>query len=116
MSTQITKTEPTITATPTLTDEDLIVGQDGSEATITAKASYNRAKEALAQADATKLFKLYEQAVRERNEIDKLYCTSMALFIGKKDKQPVSENAIESMERIALAAIDLAKHVAGIKD
>jgi hypothetical protein len=100
--------------TPTLTEKD-VVGKtpEGSKAYAEAVAGYDRAKEALKLADAAELFKLYEAHVKKLAQMEDLFFGVCEHYTGSKDKphfavQP-SESAVAAMERVALAAIDLAK-------
>lgn len=74
-----------------------------------------KAKEALARADTQELFALYERAIRDRAEMEVVMETLTKHYV-EKTKSPridsapsTPPNAIESMERVALAAIDLAR-------
>lgn len=84
-------------------------------------ADYDAAEKALERADAKELFVLYEKAIRDRNEIETLFTGMTSIYMGKDNRPnlhsltPPTDNAVAAMERIALAAIDLARHVAGIK-
>lgn len=74
---------------------------------------HSAAVEALERVNADQLFVLYEQAVRERGEIE----VSLIRVLGiKSGDKPLplrnSEDVILSMEHVALAAIDLAKSIA----
>lgn len=103
-------------AEPTLNKDEIlgIAGVD-SPAGKAQQKDYETAKDALARADAAELFTLYERAIRDRNELAAVFTRGMSHFIGSSDKpryEPASENVIASMERVALAAIELARAVA----
>lgn len=69
---------------------------------------------ALERADAKELHALYVKAVEKSNRTIKALSAVAEHYIGSKDSpryEPTS-SAIESMERVALAAISLAKSVA----
>ena len=78
----------------------------------------DQAAAALERADAKELHQIYRNAM-ERN--DKLTLAMSAVvnhYVGEQETpryQP-SESAVESMERVALAAIDLAKAVTTFRD
>lgn len=101
---------------PTLkTDEVVGTAAESSETGIALLADYDRAKTALDAADAAELFVLYEKAIRDRNEFENAMSVAVSHYVGKKDEpryMPNNDNAIAAMERVALAALDLAKQVA----
>jgi len=70
------------------------------------------AKEALKRADAQELFKFYEEAVKERENLLVAMDVLARHRSGKAPRYQPGEDIIQSMERVALAAIELAKGVA----
>jgi hypothetical protein len=87
-----------------------------SKYAIESAQQYGAAKEALERVDAEELFSLYERAIKERSEIMGIVATTAQHFIGNNDEprraSAVSTDVIGAMERVALAAIDLAKSIA----
>ena len=71
------------------------------------------AKEAVEKADVAELYRHYQMAMEKCDSLAKAVETIAAHYVGKTDhpRYSPSENAIEAMERVALAAIDLAKSV-----
>ena len=69
------------------------------------------AEEALAKADAQELFELFQQAIQERGQALNTMGLVASHYLGEKGQPRYvpTDNAVESMERVALAAIDLAK-------
>lgn len=104
----------------TLTTEELRgIGESNSRRELTAHEDYEAAKEALDKVNVQALFQLYEKAVRQHNKMEKVFIDVCEWNLRTKDggKLPLppgqeSETIIGSMERVALAAIDLAKIVA----
>jgi len=106
---------------PTLTDDEVRgTAEAGSVSGIEFAKDFKAAKAALARADSAELFLLYERAIRRRNEIEFLFTKTVEMYIGKNDREnlhriatPPSDSAVQTIEKIALAAIDLAKTVIG---
>jgi hypothetical protein len=72
------------------------------------------AEKALAEANCQELYRLFEKAVIERGEALKMIGTMAGHYLGENRNplyQPPS-NAIESMEKVSLAAIQLSRDVA----
>ncbi len=105
---------------PTLTEEELRgQGAIGSKREADTIEMFEAAKDALARVDVDKLFLLYEKAVRQHNKMEDLYLTVAHYSFTHKDGElPLpprleeSESVVGSMEKVALAAIELAKIVA----
>lgn len=72
------------------------------------------AKAALERADANELFHHYMEALRKCDKMGDALSSVATHFIDRPNtpRYLPSENSIEAMERVALAAIDLAKAVA----
>ncbi len=113
--------EPVVSATekkgkkpmvkPTLTKDD-VIGKDHAENqnAVEQLADYEQAKTALEEVDVAHLFMLYEKAIKNRVKIEEAMMTCAEHWLDK-DKMPRRQNdtALAAMERVALAAIDLAK-------
>lgn len=106
---------------PSLTEEEVSVGL--SEKTNGGKQfrdNYDLAKAALERADANELFVLYEHAVRERTKMTQAMMYISDHLGGDKDKPrfqaPENDRSIEAMKDVALAAIALARSVAGVAE
>lgn len=71
------------------------------------------AKEALEKADARELYQHYKLAMLKFEKAIEAVHTLASHYAGKSDTPRYfpSESAVESMERVALAAIELAKSV-----
>jgi hypothetical protein len=73
----------------------------------------------LAEANAKDLFELYQKRCRQLNEFGNTLGAMAEMYAGKSGARigdfasPASPNAVASMEKVALAAIELAKVVAG---
>ena len=78
----------------------------------------DQAKAALDAADCQELYKHYTDALQKSDRMAAALSVISEHFIAASDKGPryaPSENAIEAMERVAIAAIDLAKSVSVAK-
>jgi hypothetical protein len=104
-------------AQPSLTMGDLIGDlpktSNGAAAWV---KQYNAAEEAVGRADADELFRLYESVCRDRAEVMSQMLGVMRLYSGSKDEPVLHKltqgaDSIAAMERVALAAIDLAKQI-----
>jgi len=71
----------------------------------------NSAEQALAEADSVELFELFKRAIKERGDALNIVGVLSSHYLGDKSvpRYSPSDNAVESMERVALAALDLAK-------
>lgn len=78
-----------------------------------ASAEGGKAAELLAQADAQELHALYKRKCIELGAVVDSLRIMMQHYSGTSDSprytQPESENAVNAMERVALAAIELAR-------
>lgn len=75
----------------------------------------NEAQRALDAADATELYALWKKSIRARGRILETMGLLVKHYAGDKDTPRFAEEtpgAVAAIERIALAAIDLAKSVA----
>lgn len=102
---------------PSLTQEDLAaVWPEKSKGLDQLDKQYSRAKVALDQANAAELFTLYESSVREQAKLMLLFKSTVETYAGssdpKKQQEEASASAVAAMERVALAAIELAKSIA----
>lgn len=99
-------------AKPSLTSAEVSGGSGPNSPRARHQAEqYTLAQEALRTASADELFILYEAAIRERNQMSSALLTAVGSLIGKEDGPRLyqSDNAIAAMERVALAALELAK-------
>lgn len=87
--------------------------EDGSQAATETLRDYDLAKNALAKSDCIQLFTLYEKAIRQRGELLGVLATlaEWSSNTAQPRYQPSQQSAIDSMERVSLAAIELAKAV-----
>jgi hypothetical protein len=67
------------------------------------------AKSYLNESDAKNLYALYQKRNAQLEQFAGTIGTISELYAGKSAPNPASDTAIQSMERVALAAIDLAK-------
>jgi hypothetical protein len=97
---------------------------ENSEGAVHAHEEYKQVVNALNRSDANELFVLYKRAVTERGEAFSALATAIKHFSGGSELPRIAkelsenvppENVIGSMERVALAAIELARAIA-IKD
>lgn len=102
---------------PSLTAEEVVgMAHEKSVSGKERKEHYEAAKAALDAVNAGHLFQLYEQVARDRSEGEKALMTTIELALKRSDK-PLSQqqsppaDAIAAMERVALAAIELAKQI-----
>lgn len=100
--------------TSDLTRDEVVGGTAGTPKAEARIVEADAARTALDQADAVELFELYKTAVRDRATMEKALHDIVKHYVGEQ-KMPrfePNENAIEAMERVALAAIGLAEKVA----
>jgi hypothetical protein len=74
---------------------------------------------ALKKADATELFQLFKSAISDKEQLTGALETVVAHYVGMSESPRFATNSpdvISSMERVALAAIELAREVAGKPD
>jgi len=110
---------------PTLTTEEL-QGHAEAESPRCRESceDFDAAKAALDQVDVNSLFRLYEKAVREHNKMEDLVFQVARFNLQRKDGADVptrrtpaeSESTIAAMEKVALAAIELARVVCAAND
>lgn len=116
-----TPATPEPLVSPTLTQAEASAGwPEGSRGATESIEQYEAAKQALNKADAAELFVLYERAVRDRKQLQFLFSMTAKHYAGSKDEPRFkpdeqaapSNDVVSAMERVALAAIDLAKSIA----
>lgn len=96
----------------------LEVAEAGSKMQKEFEADQGLADRYLAEANTQDLYELYQKRCRQLNEFGNTLGTMAEMYAGKSgarigDFSPASPNAVASMEKVALAAIELAKAVAG---
>lgn len=101
-------------ATPDLTRDEVVGGTAGTPKGQARIQEVEAAKDALDAADSAELFELYKTAIRDRATMEKALHDIVKHYVGeqKTPRFEPNENAIEAMERVALAAIGLAEKVA----
>ncbi len=67
------------------------------------------AEKYLAEADTRNMYELYKNSVKNLRDLTGVMETMMEMYSGKGDPRPASDESIEALKSIALAAIDLAK-------
>lgn len=92
------------------------IGQTNSPALVQLERDADAAEQALADVNCAELFRLWEKAVRERGDSMKTMLNIANHYIGENPNPFYqSTGAIEAMERVSLAAIELAKQIAVVK-
>lgn len=96
--------------------EDLVESATyaGTPAATDLAHDYDEAQSALDKADCAELYRLWEKAVRDRGKVLEamLQLTKHATGIGESPRWQPPSNTIDAMERVSLAAIQLARDVA----
>lgn len=73
------------------------------------------AQKYLAEADAKNLYELYAKSVKDLRSLTNVLEQLMEMYAGKGSVRPASDDSIEALRDVALAAIDLAKAYAPIE-
>lgn len=74
------------------------------------KENDDLAEKFLAEADAKNLYELYQKTTKNLRDLTGVLETMMEMYAGKGQvHRPASDESIEALRTVALAAIDLAK-------
>lgn len=94
------------------------IGESGSKLQTEFEQDLGLADRYLAEANVKNLYELYHKRCRQLSDLAATICTMSDLYAGKKEVgmfPTQTPDAIAAMERVAIAAIELAKSVTGSK-
>jgi hypothetical protein len=98
---------------------ELVVGEAGSKMQMEFDRDNGLAQQYLAEANVKGLYQLYHHRCRQLSEFGATLSTMAEMYAGKggaRDFATSTPDAVTAMERVALAAIDLAKTLISDKD
>lgn len=92
----------------------VVIGQAGSKMQSELDADQGLAEQYLKESRADDLYALYQKRCKQLEEFGSTLCTMAEMYAGKGERHSAlpTADAVSAMERVAMAAIELAKAIA----